>query len=241
MSAKSIAILLIAALTVGGAATGDGVRRYHARPQQRCGIPAAPYQPPQPPPVVAPVLAISQVGHLITLPPPAQTDDTAMSLKIAGRPAIVPPRVKLYQFTPTVLQIDHCSISRIAMTIDENGHWRLNLRADQNPYAENPGAVVTVPAKVPRRIQPALPLKQTTHLKRNLFVIQVRGLGASSEPLATPPSPSALGKPVLLSIGPIEFLVQRSVPYAAVFEDVNRDAAIFFDLIDRVEIEFSYR
>jgi hypothetical protein len=44
-----------------------------------------------------------------------------------------------------------------------------------------------------------------------------------------------------MALRPIEFWVQRGVPYSAVFENENGDAATYFDQIDRVEIEFSYR
>jgi hypothetical protein len=241
MSAKSLALLMVAALTVGSVAVGGGVRRYRARPQERCGIPDADYQPPHPPPVVDPVLAVSQLGVLLAQPLSTTAGDAAMSLKISGQTAAARSRVKIYQFSPTSLQIDHCSISRMALIINDRGYWRLSLQADQNPQVDIPaaGVAVTSPAQV--RGLPSLPLKQTTQLKRNLFVIRVRGLGAYSEPLPTPPAPAALGKPVLMALPPIEFWVQRGVPYPGVFENENRDAATFFDQIDRVEIEFSYR
>jgi hypothetical protein len=241
MSPKSLALILVAALTVGGAALGGGVRRYRARPQQLCAIPDADYQPPHPPPMVDPVLAVSKVGTILTPSPPATAGETTMSLKIAGQTTTSRPRIKLYQFIPTALAIDHCSISRLAMTIDETGYWRLNLQADQNPQVDFPPAGIAVPVQAQTRGLPAVQLKQTTYLKRNLFVIRVRGLGAFPEATTTPPAPPDLGKPVLLAIPPIQFWVQRGVPYPAVFDGVNRDAATLFDLIDRIEIEFSYR
>jgi hypothetical protein len=241
MCPKSLALILVAALTAGSALAGGGVRRYHARPQELCAIPAADYQPPHPPPIVKPVLAVSQVGVLLAQPQQAVTGEAAMSMKISGQSTIARPRVKFYQFAPTALQIDHCSISRIAMTINDSGYWRLNFQADQNPHVDFPPAGIAVPVQAQTRGLPAVPLKQTTHLKRNLFVIRVRGLGPFPEPLATPPTPPALGKPVFLAIGPIGFWVQRGVPYPAVFDGVNPDATAFFDQIDRVEFEFSYR
>src|SRR5437868_15318837 len=122
MAPKSLALILVAALTAGSAVAGGGVRRYHARPQQFCGIPQADYQPPHPPAVVDPVLAVSSVGSLLTQPQPAATGDTTMSMKISGQSTTARPRVKFYQFVPTALQIDHCSISRIAMTISDSGY-----------------------------------------------------------------------------------------------------------------------
>jgi hypothetical protein len=241
MSAKSLALLLVSALTIAGAAVGKGVRRYHARPQERCGIPEADYQPRHPPPLVDPVIAVSQVGVLLAQPQ-TTASDTAMSLKIEGARTTAPrTRVKVYQFAPTSLQIDHCSISRMALFLTDRGHWRLSLQADQNPQVVLPPAGVAVPTTAQVRGLPNVQLKQTTHLKRNLFVIKVRGLGAYREPLAVPPKPPTQGKPVLMDLPPIEFWVQRGVPYSAVFENENGDSATYFDQIDRVEIEFSYR
>ena len=237
MSAKSLALLMVAALTVGSVAVGGGVRRYRARPQELCGIPDADYQPPHPRPIVDPVLAVS----LLAQPLSPTAGDAAMSLKISGQTAAARPRVKFYQFAPTFLQIDHCSISRMALIINDRGYWRLSLQADQNPQVIIPDAGVAVPTAAQVRGLPGGQLKQTNYLKRNLFVIRVRGLGAYSESLPTPPAPGAQGKPVLMALSPIEFWVQRGVPYSGVFENENRDAATFFDQIDRVEIEFSYR
>jgi hypothetical protein len=241
MPAKSLALLLVAALTAGGAAIGGGVRRYHARPQERCGIPAADYQPPHPPPVVRPVLAVSQVGALVAQPPTtAAAPDAAMSLQIPATARTI-PRVKVYQFVPTSLAIDHCSISRITMTINDRGAWRLNLQADQNPQVTLPAAAVAVPTTAQARGLPDVRIKHTEHLKRNLFVIRLRGYGLYAEPLPAPPTPSNQGKPALMAPPPIEFWVQRGVPFQGVFDGVDGNAATFFDQIDRFELEFSYR
>jgi hypothetical protein len=191
--------------------------------------------------VVDPVLAVSNVGFLLAQPRETAAGDAAMSMKISGQLVTSRPRVKVYQFAPTALRIDHCSISRIAMTINDRGFWRLSLQADQNPQVDLPPAGVAVPVQAQTRGLPGGYLKQTTQLKRNLFVIRVRGLGSFAEPMATPPPPPALGKPVLLVIGPLEFWVQRGVPDSVVFENVNGDAVTYFDQIDRIEIEFSYR
>lgn len=242
MSAKSPVLLLVAALTVGGVAIGGGVRRYHARPQERCGIPAADYQPPHPPPVVRPVVAVSKVGVLLAQPQPQPTTaaDAAMSLQIPTTATAV-ARVKAYQFVPTSLAIDHCSISRMTLSIDDHGAWRFNFQADQNPQVTLPAAAVAVPTTAQIRGMPDVRIKQTEHLKRNLFVVRLRGYGAYSEPLPTPPAPSNQGKPALVALPPVEFWVQRGVPYQGVFEGANANAATFFDQIDRFELEFSYR
>jgi hypothetical protein len=243
MSAKSLALLLVAALTAGSVAIGGGVRRYHARPRECCGIPAADYQPRNPPTVAGPVVAVSQLGAPLVVPTTAKaaTGDSAMSLQIPSSALPPRPRARFYQFVPTTLALDHCSISRMALTIDERGHWRLNLRADQNPHVDLPSPGVSVPPQAQVRGLPDINIKHTEHLRRNQFIVRVRGYGAYAEPLPTPPTPTIQGKPLLTALGPFEFWVQRGVPYPAVFEGDHTDVLTYFDQIDRVEIELSYR
>ena len=112
-------------------------------------------------------------------------------------------------------------------------------RSEPAPVVTQSGDVLT--DTVPIRALPKVQTKQTAHLKRNLFIIRLRGLGSFTEPLATPPSIPSQGKPMLLSLEPIEFWVQNGVPYTLVLQGQHPDAANFFDKIDRVEIEFTYR
>ena len=124
--------------------------------------------------------------------------------------------------------------------IQDDGRWRLSLRADQNPLVETATGLTTVlpssnsTSTLPTTSKPALPTapirglpsgtaKDTAFLKRNLFVIQLRGLGDFSEPIATPPEPSKLGKPVLFATPPIKFWVQNGVPYSLVTEATSSD------------------
>ena len=50
-----------------------------------------------------------------------------------------------------------------------------------------------------------------------------------------------LGKPVLVELPTAMFWVQRGYPYDFFARQPQRDVAQYFDLIDRVEVEFSYR
>jgi hypothetical protein len=234
--------ILIAILVVGvGVVSAAGVRRRHAKPRELGGIPARDYQTitgSSP----ASVLAISKVAVSIApSEPPAAPGTAGMALRIGEQAANRSLGARLYQFAPTSLQIDHCSISRIALVIQEDGSWRLNLQADQNPRTAVPRSETPPVAMTPIRGLPNVQTKQTAHIKRNLFIVRVRGLGAFAEPLATPPSPPSLGKPVLLALGPIEFWVQNGVPYPLVIQGRDDDAACFFDRIYRAEIEFTYR
>jgi hypothetical protein len=251
-------VVVVSAVSAGilGA---DEVRRYHVLPKTICGIPPADYQPPHPKPIVAPVVVISSVGVLLPAPAvPASAAANAMSLQINGAPVSKLPRIKFFQFIPTTLQIDHCALSRIALVIRDDGHLRLSLQADQNPLIENSTALTTVQpssttnslvstmskpplATAPIRGLPAVRLKQTSFLKRNQFVIRLRGLGSYANPLPVPPAPASLGKPVMFATPPIEFWVQNGVPYPLDAEADLGDIRAFFDLVDRVELEFSYR
>jgi len=233
---------LIAILVVGaGVVSASGVRHRHAKPRELCGIPARDYQT-MSGSSPGPVIGISNVAVSITPTAPPGTAGTAeMALRIGGQAANSPLRARLYQFAPTSLQIDHCSISRIALLIQEDGSWRLSLRADQNPSTAAPRAGTPPVAMVPISGLPNVQTKQTAQLKRNLFIVRVRGLGAFSEPLSTLPAPPSQGKPVLLSLDPIEFWVQNGVPYPLVVQGKHLDATSFFDQIDRAEIQFTYR
>jgi hypothetical protein len=51
----------------------------------------------------------------------------------------------------------------------------------------------------------------------------------------------APGKPVLFELPPASFWVQRGVPYDFWAKQPLPDVSQYFDLIDRVEVEFSYR
>lgn len=235
-------ITCLAAMAAATAAAGAGVRRYHARPTPLCGLPAADYQPPQPPPAALPSLLVSSPGVVINPPPPAVANGAAaMSLQIAdpGDPRAM--RLKVFQFPTSGLTVDHCSVSRITLTVRDDGFWRANLRAAQNSQVTAPGVVAPPVPPTPVRGLPAVTTKETLYLKRNLFVVRLRGLGLYQEPLPTPTVPSPLGKPVLLDLCAIEFWVQRGVPYELVRQGWSPDARAYFDRIDRVELEFSYR
>jgi hypothetical protein len=280
MPAQSRRAFIGAVLTVGAVGGAGGVRKYHVRPQPRPGVPNLPYQPYLAPPVPIPVHALSlpgvvlspaeaatgiapaattaqDTGGLLILNPaksPAVADVLPGSALRIGGGSVVAPKVKVYQFIPTSLTIDHCTISELALWIYETGEWRLRLRADQNPRvvtttattlatvttAATTTSTTTVPA-VQIRGLPPIALKETAHLKRNRFLVTVQGLGAFTEPLAVPNDPGQLGKPALLVLPRIEFWVQSGDPLNVVQGGCDRDAKTFFNMIDRALLEFTYR
>jgi hypothetical protein len=202
---------------------------------------------------------VSSVGYVLTPPPTQASLTAAMSLKVAGE-ASTPSRIKVFQFAQNSLQLDHCSISRPSLIIEENGFWRFTCQAVQNPLVQSSTALTTVlPSTTqtpvmptfgqpvlptaPIRGLPAVEMRDTAFLKRNLFVIRIRGLGDFKDPIPVTPAAPLLGKPVLVELPVIEFWVQNGVPYPLVKKAVAPDLDVhrFFDMVDRAEVEFSYR
>ena len=135
--------------------------------------------------------------------------------------------IKLFQLKQPKVQIGHCSISRVALQLHRNGDWVMSLRADQNPRPEG--------AEPEAATQDG---KFTLHLKRNQFVIKVRCYGAYS--LDDERADTKTGKPVLLNLKTMKFWVQSGQPYAFWQKGHTCDLQEYFDLIDRVELEFYY-
>ena len=82
--------------------------------------------------------------------------------------------------------------------------------------------------------------KETEGLKRNQFFVKVRCYGnysvADAQPALAPP------KPVLFELPTAVFWVQAAVtPYDFWARQPLPDVSRYFDLIDRVEVEFWYR
>src|SRR5262249_12513504 len=127
-------------------------------------------------------------------------------------------RVKVFQFTTSTLAINHCSVSRMVMTIREDGLWRVSLRADQNPRFD-PLSLKTAPPVDAQVIgMPNVRIEQTGHLKRNLFVVRLRGLGSFTEPLPAGMALPIVAKPVFLEAPELLFWVQSGVPYPLVMQ-----------------------
>jgi hypothetical protein len=105
--------------------------------------------------------------------------------------------------------------------VDDQGGWVLSLRADQNRRAEGEGFVPTL------------------YVKRNLFTVRLRCYGN----FANEPTQAALdsGKPLLAAIQPPGFWVENGQPKYLRLADQDELIQRYFELIDRVEIEFFYR
>src|SRR5438477_3589502 len=109
------AFLATAAPLAIGTAGAAGVHRNHARPKVLCGLPDRPYTRALPP--TLPALAVSQVAVLLRraeVPPPADPGE----------------RVAYFQLNQARVQLGHCSIAQVVLSVRENGAWTLNFRAD---------------------------------------------------------------------------------------------------------------
>jgi hypothetical protein len=193
-----------------------------------------------------PAIALSQVAVLIEQRQPFQVGVPPAGVPAAGVnvPIVVRERLRFFQLDVAKMQVDHCFLSRVAVTLQENGDWILSLRADQNPWMTGGRNDVSTPIHVrgaATAIQPAAPklTKETDYLKRNQFFVSVRCYGAY--PLKEGAPPLAPGKPVLFELRPAPFWVQRGRPYDLWVKESLPDVRQYFDLIDRVEIEFFYR
>lgn len=222
---------VLAGLTLAGGTAAAEWPRNRVRPCPLPGIPNIPYQPAN----AAPKPTVTAIS-LIRVP--AIAAPTAATL--GGVPLVVPDSPALtaspqvYQLREPRLQIDHCFLSRVAVTLHADGRYQVSLRADQNPQPGDfdlrsplkPGEVVNVPL-------------QTTQLRRNLFVVKVRGYG--SFPTFADRASLVPGQPVLVELPVEPFWVQRGEPYDGFAEGRSDAVRQFLPLLDRVEVEFTYR
>lgn len=221
--------LLYFAAAVAVTVVAAGPHRGVTRPATDCALPHHDYQYRD---FSQPVQSVSAVGILVRdpLPTVGLSELDRERLRRTGDAAAL-RSVKAFQFVDRPrLQIDHCSISQITVNLYENGEWTISLRADQNPIQLAPAAAnrdVTTSEET---------VKFTDHIKRNLFKVQLRCYARTGGAVAD----SALGKPVAIPLDIAPFWVQRQQPRW--FYDTGNDSLIrqYFDMIDRVEIEFTY-
>jgi hypothetical protein len=221
--------LLHGALAAALMAVAAGPHRATTRPAIRCGLPDRQYQYRQYSP---PVRSVSAVGILVRepLPKAGMSERERERLRRTGD-AVALRAVKAFQFVEHPrLQVDHCSISQITVDLYENGDWTLSLRADQNP-------IHMEPPQVDRDVTSSEEIRRfTDHLERNLFKVQLRCYARTGEFAAG----SAVGKPLLIPLQVAPFWVQRQQPRWYVDTGDHPWIRHYFDIIDRMEIEFTY-
>ena len=181
--------------------------------------------------------AISFRAVLIKAVPPPADAPTVVGPASKGRP------YAYYQLSTPRLGVEQCSLSRVALAIWESGDWVLSMRADQNPGAAMRVVSILPGASVPSNAPVILPgstgpSRVTTYIKRNLFTVRVRGLAAYDVPDDPDQTP---GHPVLFELAPDPFWVQNGVPVFPRFKESSQEIATFFQDIDRIEVELTYR
>ena len=214
-----------AGVWLASAAEAGELPTHRMRPRPVCGIPNYPYQVanPNPNPTVTSASLIRVTAGRAGVPD-VIPDSPAIG---AARSPIV------FQLTDTRLQLDHCFLSRVAVTVYDDGRYLVNFRADQNPQLVRD---IAAPLKLGERVDTVL---QTTQLRRNQFVLHVRGYAMS--PLRQNLPGLGLGKPALFDLPITPFTVQRGEPYYGKFEGRSDAIRRSFELIDRVEVDFTYR
>jgi hypothetical protein len=201
--------------------------RHRAKPCPLPGVPYLPYRAGDA--AVRPTITVVSLSRIPALPANA----TAVPAVVPDSPALVGAPL-IYQFLEPRLQIDHCFLSRIAVTLHPDGRYQISLRADQNPLPGDadvrsplrPGEVLNIPL-------------QTTQLRRNLFIVKVRGYAHFQEFAGR--SSLVPSQPALFELPVEPFWVQRGEPYSGLFEGRHEAIRQFLPLIDRVEVEFTYR
>ena len=209
-----------AALGVAACATAGRAEwpRHVAKPRTLPGVPGYDYRPSNVRP--APTATAISLEKVNVTPAP-----------LPGAPARMTTQV--YQLGQARLQVNHCFLSRVAVAFHENGEFQISFRADQNPQ---PGDDPRSPLKPGERLD--LPL-QTTQLKRNTFVVKVRGYAGM--PL-NPGRPNLVpGAPAVVEFPPMEFVVQRGEPASKTFGGYSAAVEKYFPLVDRIEVEFTYK
>lgn len=156
---------------------------------------------------------------------------------------LVRPRVKVYRAALNVVQNEHCSLAGVALALQETGEWNLSFTAHQNPWMIGPKNLVSGPTQIPGPTGslrlPIPPLTfETEGLKRNLFTVTVKCYGDFPR---RPRVPVIVNRPVLYEIKPAPFWVQRGTPYDFQQRCGMYEVAQYFDLVDRVEVEFTWR
>jgi hypothetical protein len=195
-------------VALAGVATA-GKWCHHMWPGHLPGIPNRDYQYR---PRSAPVMALSKSPVLL------QEVDTATGQATK--------QTRLYQWNEASLEIDHCSISRVALQFYKDGRWTVSLRADQNPQN-----LLTIPTADGQT-------RLIGHIKRNQFAVRFRCYG--NYQVRETVADQTAGKPVLFALEPPKFWVQKAEPFDYLFMGSDDEVREFFTRVDRVELEFYY-
>ena len=165
----------------------------------------------------------------------------AQMVRSGASPSPRDREVKLFQVArPKELEIEHCSITQVALQLDRDGHWTLSLRAYQNaPLPVDQAAQAEKAEKAAGRAakKKAAPAEgKALFEKRTLFVVKIRAYATSSE--AAGSRDELPGRPAMFTLGPESFWVERGQPYDLYRKYHNDEITRYFDYVDHVEVEF---
>lgn len=208
-----IAVAIITLLTSTLAVSGEWFRKTPIK--QSCRIPAYAYQ-------------VNQPGN-----PRRETTTTLLRTDIDGESVSASKigssaagsrqlQVRSFQLSASSLRADHCSLSRVVVSIvdDGAGTWHARFVARQNP------------ADVPQRQRPA-----AERFKRNRFYVELRGISSSAA--TDSGDDSVLGPPVWFRIRIPPFWMEKGATRELYFTGQNTDVARFFSATSRVEAQLS--
>lgn len=208
-------LLLIVAWPAATQAGKAGGHRAHTKPWIHSGIPIQDYQFGNWSEIVS---AVSTRAVFLE-----DTADERNQLEV-GATKLPIRDVKLLQWNVPRLVVEHCAISRMALQVNRNGQWSLNLLAEQNPPDESAAADSVSDAE---------------HLRRNRYRVRLACLGGLPEPAIG--EATAIGVPVVVDLGVVEFVVQNGQPRRFVHHgQIQNLSNLSFDLINAAEIEFSF-
>lgn len=196
----------------------------HGRPARPGTLPGIPDYAYTPGPMAKPAVAVLSLVRI-----PAGRIAGAEPLPRGTHPA------QMYQLPVQRMQADHCYLSRVAVALHDDGAYQLSFRADQNPRAGGDSPLVPTEFTEGPRLT-----EQTAHLKRNLFLVRVRGYAGSGGVSGERPGPD-LGRPAVWELAVEPFWVQNGEPYPGLVSGRSEMVRRYFEYIDRVEVEFTYR
>ncbi len=215
-------LLVLAILTSAASAA-----HYHvARPRIWPGLPVHDYQHGS---RSASKVAVSRTALLVRTVPPGLPGERPM---------------KLFQLDrPKELEIEHCAITQVALQLDREGYWTLSLRAYQNAALPADQAAKADRAENAERrtAKERAGVAEGGALfdKRNLFVVKLRAYAMFSEEAES--RDKLPGKPVMFTLGPESFWVERGEPLDFHRQYRSGEIAKYFDYVERVDLEFYYR
>jgi hypothetical protein len=146
----------------------------------------------------------------------------------------LPPTDQAAVFTllDEVIRVDHCTLSKVSVAIYPDGKYLVSFRADQNPLPADP-------------LTPTLRTRGTAidtgteagQFRRNRFYVTVRGYAA--DPLGERTVGATKAAVLELPLDP--FWVNRGETYSGKAEGTSEAVKRNFKLIDRVDVDLTYR